>query len=303
VKAIDREKQAYDEASAARTRQLQEQMDVLRANASAATSLAGALTAATRPATPDRSKDPGSTPKGAGGTSVPLLDRIFGTPEQQLAAVNSFWSNLGTGLEKVVQGDSPTLQAGIDAWLKRTWEGGINIFRRTGQEDESMNLTRWILPIFGIDTTKSAPEIDAQIGTWIHDRVIGGLTAFVRTGKEDPDMNVTNWLFDALGLPRDHADVKTPPRARTGLGPDDTTPIAPPPNKKEPGHWIKVNGVDVWQTDLGATNSPAVTTTTSRNAPPRAEVQITFDENGVAKAVQKHTSADRLLRVMGDAVR
>jgi hypothetical protein len=45
------------------------------------------------------------------------------------------------------------------------------------------------------------------------------------------------------------------------------------------------------------------TTTASRNAPPKVQVEITFDENGVARAVQKHTSADRLLRVMGDAVR
>jgi hypothetical protein len=59
--------------------------------------------------------------------------------------------------------------------------------------------------------------------------------------------------------------------------------------------------VDRPATTTGTDFGPGVTTTTaSRNAPPRAEVVLTFDENGVAHAIQKHTSADRLLRVMGD---
>jgi hypothetical protein len=313
IKSIDREKQAYDEASAARTRQLQEQMDVLRANATAATSLAGALTAATRPAAPNRSADPGSTPKGAGGVGVPLLDRIFGTPQQQLEAVNSFWSNLGTGLERVLQGDSPTLQAGIDAWLKRTWEGGINIFRRTGQEDESMNITRWILPIFGIDTTKSAPEIDAQIGTWIHDRILGGLNAFARTGQEDPNMNVTNWLLDALHIPRDQKDQQPGPRTRTGLGPSDSIPSQPPPGHSEPGHWINVGGSWLWRADdptaprttgPALTDSrppPVVTTTTSRRDAALAQqhtFRFEFDDAGLARVVDKRSG-----QVLQDALR
>ncbi|HEX6608662.1 MAG TPA: tape measure protein, partial [Chloroflexia bacterium] len=104
IKAVDREKQANSEASAARTRQLQEQMDALRANAAAVT----ALTNAIKPPAPDKSKNrnvndafgdeqTSSKAQGTIGLLQQLADALTGNKGVKAAidSVGIAWGQLG----------------------------------------------------------------------------------------------------------------------------------------------------------------------------------------------------------------
>jgi hypothetical protein len=82
----------------------------------------------------------------------------------------------------------------------------------------------------------------------------------------------------------------------------ETTDLNAAAGRTQASRDARLGGVTQASSEYQSTYGP-ITTTASRNAPPRAEIVLTFDENGVAHAIQKHTSADRLLRVMGDAVR
>jgi hypothetical protein len=216
IKSIDREKQATDEAAAARTRALQEQMDALRANTAAAVQLSNAI-APPRTGAPAAPGLHDSRPPASATPTPPLLDRIFGTPQQQLEAVNKFWANLGTGLEHALQGDSPTLQAGVDAWLKKIWEGGIASFARTGQEDPNMNVTNWLLDALGLprDQKDQQPGPRARTGLGPADSI----PSQPPPGHSEPGhwINVGgSWLW--------RADDPTAPRTTTPPVPDSRPP-------------------------------------------------------------------------------
>jgi hypothetical protein len=126
VKAIDREKQATDEAAAARTRALQEQMDALRANAAATTALTNAIRPPAVPG-PDQSRnrnvdDAFGGPQTAGKAQMTLglldqlktaLEHLSAGPKAAIDALTDSWGLLAGGFE-ATPGKLATMGTGFD---------------------------------------------------------------------------------------------------------------------------------------------------------------------------------------------
>jgi tape measure domain-containing protein len=320
IKAVDREKQATDEASAARTRALQEQMDALRANAAATT----ALTNAIKPppsAGPDKSRnrnvndafgDDQTRPKATG--LIDLLNQVRDalTGDQGLmaaiGATGTAWGQLtdtfgaaGPGLTQLKENIGAIAHAlGLDAGFAAESVIAQVAFKQFAESSAAVVPQNLAVVGSALRELNDQFNVTAKGLTLITDKLKGA-----DQGTIDQDLA-------ALGLALRQQDTD---RQRGVAGyfqqvaqGQQRTGAAAQQNVQDLIKGLQsANGqglVDRPATTTGTDFGPGVTTTTaSRNAPPRAEVVLTFDENGVAHAIQKHTSADRLLRVMGDAVR
>jgi tape measure domain-containing protein len=320
IKAVDREKQANSESSAARTRALQEQMDALRANAAATT----ALTNAIKPppsVVPDKSRnrnvndafgDDQTRPKANG--LIDLLNQVRDalTGDQGLmaaiGATGTAWGQLtdafgaaGPGLTQLKENIGAIAHAlGLDAGFAAESVIAQVAFKQFAESSAAVVPQNLAVVGSALRELNDQFNVTAKGLTLITDKLKGA-----DQGTIDQDLA-------ALGLALRQQDTD---RQRGVAGyfqqvaqGQQRTGAAAQQNVQDLIKGLQsANGqslVDRPATTTGTDFGPGVTTTTaSRNAPPRAEVVLTFDENGVARAIQKHTSADRLLRVMGDAVR
>jgi len=336
IKAVDREKQATDEASAARTRALQEQMDALRANAAATTALTNALRPPT-PTGPDKSRNQNvndafgdnqtaSKANGLIGLLGQVRDALTGDKglAAAIAATGTAWGQLtdafkasdayllslktsigeiahALGLDGGFAAEAVLAQAAFKTFAEVSASVVPQNLAIIGaglvELNDQLNVTAKGLTLL---TDKLKGASDQQIG---QDLAAFGLA--LQRQDSDRQRGLAGYLQQAAqgqknagaSVQQNYEDAIKGLLAAGKQGFVDS----PATNNRADFGGGTVNSTD--RTGGKGADFAGVTSTTSRNAPPRAQIEITFDENGVARAVQKHTSADRLLRVMGDAVR
>jgi tape measure domain-containing protein len=316
IAALEQAKKSAQENAQAQERALARQQDALRATATAATALTTALTGG-----PDKSKNRNVNDAFGDTQTASKAQTTVGWLQQLSDALNGD-KGVRASIDAVgtAWGQLTGAFAASDPGLKQLQESIGEIAHALGLDSgfaAQAVIGQAAFKTFAEVSAAQVPQNLAIVGAGLRElnnqfTVTARGLQLVSDTLKGADQGTINKDMAALGqaLTNQDADRKAGVAGylqQVAKGQQNTGAIFQQNYADAIQGLLTANGqglLDRGPTNTGPDFGPGVTTTTaSRNAPPRAEVVLTFDENGVAHAIQKHTSADRLLRVMGDAVR